>query len=385
VTPSVAKPKNPFPVAGLVPEATAIESDAVMKEVLDEAQKKAGYTLRSPMDADVDEIMEQIMDTEVTLRLRDLLAMKEARKWVQSATAAKRVFHDGRAITAGSEEEEVENENDKRKESQPTAIANSNHISWISDSEPVSAQANEVRGDLDGVGDTTGDKVKVVDYRFATYATPILDRIIVTGDIGVKRVPVDCGSELNVMSGRMYAAIKSKVTLDQSINMTMRVANGGSSVMLGMVRDLEVAVGPLKYDGVKVWVCEGAPYDLLLGQPFTRLSRQTLKMLASGDQYMEIIGQDDSTAVYNTKVVSRMDYKNVVDFRPKQRKEGGEEKRLAWVDMTEGRETDKSADEKAATRDWRDKVAPRGDPAKSQDWTARVNAGAGFQKPLPVK
>jgi hypothetical protein len=47
------------------------------------------------MDADIDEIMEQMMDTEVTLQLRDLFAMKEATKRIQGATAAKRVFHDG--------------------------------------------------------------------------------------------------------------------------------------------------------------------------------------------------------------------------------------------------------------------------------------------------
>jgi hypothetical protein len=58
-------------------------------------------------------------------------------------------------------------------------------------------------------------------------------------------------------------------------------------------------------------------------------------MLASGDQYMEILGQNKSTAVYNTKVVSRIDFKNVVDFRPMKKKENGEEKRLGLVDAVE--------------------------------------------------
>jgi hypothetical protein len=292
-----SSPPNPFAIDKILDK---MSNEDIMDAI---SQEKKKYILKSGIETDLDDLMTKLLQQEITLPLIDLLGVKQVREWLQKRLEKKRVYKESNSITGKEGDEEVEGESKLV-------------LGEWSDEATVVAVTNEASGTVMRSPDMEdGWKPKPVTY--TTVPTPQLG-IVISNGIQIGKVPVDPGSEMTVVSVPFFNAVKlanPNIELDTRTRMIMTVANGGTSQMKGLLRGLEVQIGHLRYKELKAWVCEGAPYDLLLGQPFTRAATMALRSFPEGDMFVELQPQEEGEQPLVVQVVSRFDPKNVVDFR----------------------------------------------------------------------
>ena len=79
---------------------------------------------------------------------------------------------------------------------------------------------------------------------------------------------VDTGSELNIISQRVYDMFEGLV-INPAEAVTMRDANGGSSKLLGLVQEIPLKIGPI-YTPVDAYVSTSPAFTGVLGRPWQR-------------------------------------------------------------------------------------------------------------------
>ncbi|TBU21914.1 hypothetical protein BD311DRAFT_677247, partial [Dichomitus squalens] len=79
---------------------------------------------------------------------------------------------------------------------------------------------------------------------------------------------VDTGSELNIISKDVYDTFEG-LMINPAEAVTMRDANGGSSKLLGLVREIPLKVGPI-YTPIDAYVSSSPAFAGVLGRPWQR-------------------------------------------------------------------------------------------------------------------
>ena len=77
---------------------------------------------------------------------------------------------------------------------------------------------------------------------------------------------IDSGSQVNLIRDDVYRN-DVKVLKVTDVEMSLRKANGGGNILIGLVPNLEIWIGALKTLG-NVWISENCPPAVLLGHPW---------------------------------------------------------------------------------------------------------------------
>lgn len=129
------------------------------------------------------------------------------------------------------------------------------------------------------------DKIKVKSFGFqpvgsvglsegfpALSRTPLIKTAVQINKLPVKAI-VDTGSMLNVVSEQVWKDI-IQLPIDFTQAMKMRDANGGESLLAGLVEEVPIMYGGIETRG-HIYVSQepDLPFDLLLGRPWQRGNR----------------------------------------------------------------------------------------------------------------
>ncbi|KAI5891944.1 uncharacterized protein SCHCODRAFT_02461172, partial [Schizophyllum commune H4-8] len=103
---------------------------------------------------------------------------------------------------------------------------------------------------------------------------------------------IDTGSQLNVMTERKMHEYLPGYVIDTSGAMRMTDASGRQTPVVGIVRDVEIAVGSLS-SLIDVYIIDSRPepnkpepYELLLGRPWQRGNQISIEERSSGTRLL---------------------------------------------------------------------------------------------------
>ena len=102
---------------------------------------------------------------------------------------------------------------------------------------------------------------------------------------GPVRALIDSGSEVNLMSRRLYEA--GQWIVDRDIQWKVNSVNATKNVLWGACPDVRVKVGNV-IEPVNIFVHDSLPYPVILGQPFITQLRMETKVLDDGTHVAKV-------------------------------------------------------------------------------------------------
>ncbi|KZV80957.1 hypothetical protein EXIGLDRAFT_561234, partial [Exidia glandulosa HHB12029] len=112
---------------------------------------------------------------------------------------------------------------------------------------------------------------------------------------------LDDGSTVCIMNKRLWESLRTSHPVDLTRVMHMETADGNVHTSRGVLENLPVTVGGIKYL-LQVQVVDRAPFDLLLGRPFSTLAQTTVSNESNGNQTLVLRDPNSDRMVQiNTK------------------------------------------------------------------------------------
>jgi hypothetical protein len=133
---------------------------------------------------------------------------------------------------------------------------------------------------------------------------------------GTIRALIDSGSEVNVMSKRLYE--EGKWIVDRDIQWKINGVNADRNALWGACPDVKVKIGNV-IEPINIFVHEQLPYPIILGQPFITQCRMETRVLDDGT-HMAKVRSRDGIRVVQFPTVRRGNQRNKLELREPERK-----------------------------------------------------------------
>ena len=202
---------------------------------------------------------------------------KDVQELILAKAKKKRFYKEGPHTLAGSIEEESDDEGGEVYSTQAKS-----EEEWVQVYDSTFEEMDDSMG--------TWRQKKKEGATKAYWARGCSECIVeMEGVEGTIRALVDSGSEVNLMSFKLYKEGKWKV--DRDIRWGVKAVNATSSGLWGACPGVKVKIGNV-IEPMNMFVQVDLPYDLLLGQPFITEMRMETKVLDDGTHIGKVKSRD---------------------------------------------------------------------------------------------
>lgn len=270
----------------------------------DEANKTKGngfYFSSNVQDSiNSDEVQERILNTEVTLTLKEVLGV--------SSDLQKRF---GNLVKTKRVEKQVKNSlilQDYQYDEDRERMARVSETVWINPDEatdiPDVSDAPFVSANTQLSFDSSNDVILNVATHYANSAVPVdipNTLAFTTGRFEARMAGhkvtfmIDTGSELNLISEAFYRRTSLPMELD-GVRWSLKGVNGDAVPLVGLLRNVEVEVGGHRFDHHFFVSSEGTGnQDVILGQPWLIWFSANIGYTRKGSMLVKLWKHGDST------------------------------------------------------------------------------------------
>lgn len=286
--PPLKETRNPTSEPNREPSIQNPDIQSVAEEVIASVKEKLqnkNYKNIAPVEAsfDVDKIVNDILDTVITLPMRQLVGGSGMlRDSVKKELTRNRKLFDAPAPKASFITE-------KAPQAQKVIM-----IEELPDCRPEYELAKGDHGLQEGTL-VANDQVELflagvteedIPAIVSSHETEALRAIyLMINDISSEECLMDSGSQINAMAKEV--AVSFGLTWDPKIRINMQSANRQVETLLGLARNVKFKIGGIAFY-LQIHILERPAYRTLLGRPFDSFTRSTVQNETNGDQMITV-------------------------------------------------------------------------------------------------